>query len=115
MFRETLEVSIFSLLATIAGGEPHGRVSRSRGRLRADRTDHFRSRNGAPPRARLAVAHPRELIGEYVEPHPNESTALTVALTALARICLETNTDPALVPVLQSLGLDKQTLRAAFR
>jgi hypothetical protein len=56
----------------------------------------------------------RALIGEYVEPHPNMSTPLTVALTALARMCLDTQTDPALVPVLAALGLDKKTLTAAF-
>jgi hypothetical protein len=56
----------------------------------------------------------RALIGAYVEPHPNKSTALTVALTALARMCLDTNTDPADVPVVAALGLSKQILEAAF-
>lgn len=57
----------------------------------------------------------RELIGEYVQAHPDKPTALTVALTALARMCLETSGAPAQVPVLAQLGLTSEILRAAFQ
>lgn len=179
MFRKTLNVSIVSLLATIAGGEPYGlswqghvpielpddtpatnenadvvnevlfrafqRVDDADGRRLEDLDYRLPSLScgdliawgGAAYRV-LAIGFERieptgmvyatvrhrtpgepsptlrALIGEYVEPHPNKSTPLTVALTALARMCLDTQTDPALVPVLAALGLDKKTLTAAF-
>jgi hypothetical protein len=182
MFRETLEVSIVSLLATIDGGGPYGlcwhglvpieyatprdgspveasnadavneALFRTFNRVTDEDTErlealeyrlpslspgdlitwekhayrvlalgferleptgaftaHVRHRAPGDPSPAL-----RELIGEYVEPHPNKSTALAVALTALARMCVETNTDPALIPVLAQLGASQQMLRDAF-
>jgi hypothetical protein len=180
MFRRTLNVSIVSLLATIAGGEPYGiswqghvpielpddtpaasanadavNETLFRAFQRVDDADARRLEDldyrlpslscgdliawGGITYRVLAIGFERieptgafeatvrhrtpgepsptlrALIGEYVESHPNRSTALTVALTALARTCLDTKTDPAIVPVLAALGLDKQTLAAAFR
>jgi hypothetical protein len=179
MFRQALEVSIVSLLATVAGGKPNGlhwhghvpldlpasaladpqavdtvneaifRYFQRVGPLTEDKLEALEYRlpsvscgdviawGGAAYRVLVVGFEPieppavlsatirhrppgapapelRELIGEYVRSHPDATAALNAALTALARLCLESQTEPASIPVLAELGLTDAVIRAAF-